>query len=107
MLSLREEREKYEKVSVFLLAFMLFFSTLSPVSAATATPTTPETSSTLAQTDMVEPNLVEVKTASGETTLINAAATSYPTDWVPMSQYNVATNNIYSKKQPGRHFQQL
>ncbi|WP_460000436.1 hypothetical protein [Paradesulfitobacterium aromaticivorans] len=99
-----------KKISVFLLAFMLFFSTLSPVSAATATPTTPETSSTLAQTDMVEPNLVEVKTASGETTLmkevktasgettlINAAATSYPTDWVPMSQYNVATNNIFQK----------
>ncbi|MEA4900875.1 hypothetical protein [Desulfitobacterium sp.] len=96
-----------KKISVFLLALMLLFSTLSPVSAATATPTTPETSSTLAQTDMVEPNLVEVKTisgettllkevktASGDTTLINAAATSYPTPWVPNSQWNLATSQL-------------
>jgi hypothetical protein len=108
MLSLRKRGKSMKKISVFLLALMLLFSTLSPVSAATATPTTPETSSTPAQIDTVSPNLVEVKTtsgetvlmkevktASGETILINAAATSYPTPWVPNSQWNVMVSQKF------------
>ncbi len=85
-----------KKISVFLLTFMLLFSTLPSVSATTET-VSEDSSTVIAETLPKEASLIEVTTPSGATTLINAAPASYPTAWVPIIQYDVATSNVFVK----------